>query len=128
MIDAFVQMFMANMAGEAMKGSAGTYTGYASGGKPSIHDVFKGGKITSYTPMNVPTTMPDGSIQNQVQNVPNRSLISGGNKANTSTPRINYNQGGGVGVGTYTPIQVPNRNNKFLENLLRFNPNLKGLL
>lgn len=120
---------MANMAGDTLSSSVGNYTGaYASGGKPSIHDIFKGGKIGSYTPMQQPVINADGTTSMQVQNVPNRTLISGTNRPNTSTPRINYNQGQGAGVGRYTPIQVGNRNSQFLEKLLKLNPNMKGLL
>ena len=47
------------------------YTGqYASGGKFSIHDIFKGGKVTGYKPMEEPITDAYCKTTYQHQNDP----------------------------------------------------------
>ena len=107
------------------------YTGqYASGGRFSIHDIFKGGKVTGYKPMEVPITDAYGKTTYQVQNVPQRGIFSEGQaKSPVSTnPAINFYRPTSASVGRFTPMQPVNRNAKFLENLIRFNPNMKGLL
>tara|TARA_B100000123_G_C25504390_1_gene329315 strand:- start:138 stop:530 length:393 start_codon:yes stop_codon:yes gene_type:complete len=127
----FVNLFMSNLIGGNQVGQAGNYTGgYASGGKFSIHDIFKGGRITGTTPMEVPYTDEYGRTQYRVENVPQRGIFSEG-KARSPVPlnpAINFYKPTGAGVGRYTPMQPVNRNAQFLENLLKYNKNMKGLL
>tara|TARA_Y100001937_G_C7134840_1_gene339391 strand:+ start:1312 stop:1746 length:435 start_codon:yes stop_codon:yes gene_type:complete len=114
------------------------YTGrFASGGQKSIHDIFRGGQITNYELK--PLLNSDGSPALDVdgkaiyENVPVRSMMSGdaGNKGMANrglAGGINFYKPQQASVGRFTPLQMGNRNAPFLNNMLRFNPNLKGLI
>ena len=114
------------------------YTGkFASGGQKSIHDIFRGGQIKSYDLK--PLLNPDGSPALNAdgkaiyENVPVRSMMSGDSGAKGKAYMNNAGQPSfytppTASVGRATPLQMGNRNAPFLNNMLRFNPNLKGLI
>ena len=114
------------------------YTGkFASGGQKSIHDIFRGGQIKSYELK--PLLNSDGSPALNTdgkaiyENVPVRSMMSGdsGKKGMANTKLaggIDFFRPQQASVGRFTPLQMGNRNAPFLNNMLRFNTNLKGLI
>ena len=132
--DFFIKTMYNNLFGGSNLGTANEYSGqYQSGGKPSIHDIFRGGKITGYEMMQTPVQMQDGTTQMQTEKVPMRGFLGTGTGNKGMNNRslaggINFFRPQQASVGRFTPLNIGNRNNAMMANMLRFNPNLKGLI
>lgn len=139
MLEELITAFLGNGGGELLGGTAQDlytvrpYSGkFESGGKFSVHDIFKGGATKGYDLKPVmyggQPYMEDGKAV--YEQVPNKSILAGSGGVKSVPKPISYNSGatGARGVGSFSPINLNNRNANFLESILRFNKDMKGLV